>query len=59
MYSVSDLTEAQIFSHQTDYIHIYSNSWGPADFGFIVAGPRRLARLALETAVKKVRYPCK
>ena len=37
--SSTDSQEAAVLGHKNDYIMIYSNSWGPSDFGFIVEGP--------------------
>ena len=37
--------------HQID---IFSNSWGPPDTGYIVAGPGPLTQLALQTGTSKV-----
>jgi subtilisin-like proprotein convertase family protein len=44
--SVTDLTEATALRHQPNAIDIYSNSWGPADFGD-QDGPGPLTRAAL------------
>ena len=40
----------------SDYIDIYSNSWGPADTGFTVERPGRLLSQTLENGVT---YVCK
>ena len=53
--SASDLTEALSLGYKNNYIHIYSNSWGPLDKGFIVSGPGHLAERALESGVAQVR----
>ena len=35
--STSDLVEAFALGHMNNDIHIYSNSWGPRDWGFTVS----------------------
>lgn len=50
----TDLSEALALSHLGDYIEIYSNSWGPADFGFIVSGPGTLTNLIFELGSREV-----
>lgn len=40
----------------SDYIHIYSNSWGPADNGFTVERP---GRLLAQTFVNGAAHVCK
>lgn len=50
----SDATEAHMLSHESDYVQVYSNSWGPGDFGFVVSGPDVLARRTLETSTAQV-----
>ena len=35
-------------------IEIYSNSWGPASDGDVVAGPGTFTRMAIEAAVANV-----
>ena len=54
----TDLEEASALSHERDTIDIYSNSWGPADTGSSVMGPRTLTRLALEKGINKVSKLC-
>ena len=51
---ISDLVEARAISHKNDDIHIYSNSWGPKEWGFVVSGPGYLVTQALETAIAQV-----
>ncbi|KAJ7336048.1 Proprotein convertase subtilisin/kexin type 6 [Desmophyllum pertusum] len=51
----SDADEARALSHASDYIDIYSNSWGPGDKGFEVAGPGFLAQRALQNGAEKGR----
>lgn len=50
----SDLQEASALGYQNDYIDIYSNSWGPVDFGFNVHGPGTLVQSTLETGTREV-----
>ena len=54
MSSVSDLTEANALGHMSNYVQVYSNSWGPSDFGFIVAGPETLVKKTFETGIAQV-----
>lgn len=51
---MTDVVEAQSLSLRQQYIDIYSSSWGPDDDGRMVDGPGPLARLALESGVRKV-----
>ena len=51
----SDSTEADAVGHKDSYIHIYSNSWGPSDYGFTVEGPGALLRETFSNGVKEVR----
>ena len=37
-------------------IHIYSNSWGPADDGYTVGGPGKFIEMSLEKGARQVRY---
>ena len=55
--SLDDLTTADALGHNESYIDIYSNSWGPPDFGFIVEGPAYLTTLTLETGAQTVKRP--
>ena len=51
-------TDAQVAgaeSHQRNAIDIYSNSWGPADYGCIVGGPETLTLTALKEGTQFVR----
>ena len=50
----SDADEARAFSHANDHIDIYSNSWGPSDWGSVVRGPGHLSQLALRRGTEKV-----
>jgi subtilisin-like proprotein convertase family protein/subtilisin family serine protease len=44
---ISDAEEAEALSYKRDHIHIYSNSWGPAD-GYGAEGPGPLTLKAFE-----------
>ncbi len=50
----SDITEASALGYNDQHIDVYSNSWGPSDFGFFVDGPDTLVQRALQTAVEEV-----
>lgn len=50
----TDISEADALGFKEDYIDVYSNSWGPSDFGFYVQGPGRLAERTMQTAVREV-----
>ncbi len=50
----TDVSEANMLSYKDSYIQVYSNSWGPSDYGFVVKGPDVLARHTLETATAQV-----
>lgn len=52
---VTDAVEASSFGHRSDYIDIYSVSWGPEDDGRTVDGPGPLAKRALELSIKNGR----
>ena len=52
----SDADEARALSYAKNYIDIYSNSWGPTDRGFEVAGPGHLTQRALQNGAEKVTY---
>ncbi|KAL5493437.1 hypothetical protein EMCRGX_G014619 [Ephydatia muelleri] len=45
---VSDTQEANGLSHLNNYIHIYSNSWGPTDDGMTVQGPGTVLKMAFQ-----------
>lgn len=53
---MTDMVEAKSLSLRQQYIDIYSSSWGPEDDGGTVDGPGRLAGLALENGIRKVRF---
>ncbi|XP_067041930.1 proprotein convertase subtilisin/kexin type 6-like isoform X2 [Acropora muricata] len=48
----TDATESAAFSHRTNVIDIYSNSWGPGDLGWQVQGPGLLGSKAIEHGIK-------
>lgn len=52
---ITDSLEAYSFSFKTNYIDIYSSSWGPSDNGEVVEGPGRLTKFALEQGTTKGR----
>ena len=49
-----DVYEAKALGHEQENIHIYSNSWGPNDNGFIVEGPGQLVTQTFENGAQKV-----
>ena len=51
----TDAQEASAESHQRNAIDIYSNSWGPADYGYVVGGPKTLILTALKEGTQFVR----
>ena len=51
-----DSQEAGSLSHNRDNIHIYSNSWGPSDYGTVVLGPGPLLEQAFEEGVNEVSH---
>ena len=53
--SLSDLQVADALGHNGSYISVYSNSWGPLDFGFFVDGPGFLTSLTLAIGARLVR----
>jgi len=50
----TDATEASALGYRDYHIDIYSNSWGPSDFGFIVDGPGTLVKNTFVTGVTEV-----
>ena len=50
----TDATEASALGYRDTHIDIYSNSWGPSDFGFIVDGPGTLVKSTFLTGVTEV-----
>ena len=53
--SGSDLIESSGLGHMNNYIQVYSNSWGPNDFGFVVQGPGTLTKRTLYNGATRVR----
>lgn len=51
---VTDAVEARSLSYNSQYIDIYSASWGPDDDGKTVDGPGELATRAFINGVVKV-----
>lgn len=51
----SDADEARALSYALNHIDIYSNSWGPNDMGYAVAGPGRFTQRVLQDGVEKGR----
>ena len=55
--ATTDLNEAGSLTYTNDVIDIYSNSWGPCDYG-CVDGPLKLTQMALKIGVETVTiYP--
>ena len=52
----TDLQEARALSHRDDVISIYSNSWGPFDFGFTVEGPGPLVQRTFQIGTAEVSF---
>ena len=52
--AATDAVEASALGYKGYYIDVYSNSWGPSDFGFIVLGPETLLQRTLATGVTEV-----
>ena len=52
----TDAQDASAVSHRRNAIDIYSNSWGPADYGCIVVGPETLTLTAIEEGTQLVRF---
>ena len=50
----SDADEARALSHAPHHVDIYSNSWGPGDKGFEVAGPGYLTQRVLRRGAETV-----
>ena len=51
----SDLIESYGLGRLNNYIQVYSNSWGPNDFGFRVDGPGYLTKRTLKNGALNVR----
>ena len=52
--ATTDAQQAMALGHKRDDIHIYSNSWGPSDSGFGVAGPGSLLKQTLMEGAQAV-----
>ena len=52
--STADSEEASALGHLSDAIMVYSNSWGPSDYGFSVDGPGVLTELTFSTGAQNV-----
>lgn len=52
----TDAQEANALSHLSNYIQIYSNSWGPNDDGKTVAGPGTVLQMAFQNNVATVSW---
>lgn len=50
----TDATEASALAHKREVIDIYSNSWGPGNWGNEVKGPGPLTSEAIELGIKQV-----
>lgn len=50
-----DVQEASALGYQSNYIQIYSNSWGPGDTGDVVEGPGTLVQQTFQAGVSQVR----
>ena len=50
----SDLTESSGLGYKNSYIQVYSNSWGPNDYGFVVKGPGTLTKRTLYNGATRV-----
>ncbi len=54
--SVSDAVEAASLSFNSNYIDIYSSSWGPDDNGAITEGPGPITQKALREGITNVKH---
>ena len=50
----TDLIEALGLGRKNYYIQVYSNSWGPSDYGFVVKGPGTLTKQTLYNGATQV-----
>ena len=48
------MAEATALGHRDDVIDVYSNSWGPEDYGYVVSGPNTLAARTLAAGTQEV-----
>lgn len=53
--SVTDVQEATALSRHKEKVAVFSASWGPKDDGAHLEGPGKLARIALQLGVERVR----
>lgn len=51
-----DITESNALSYRLSYIDVYSNSWGPSDYGFVVDGPGYYLASTFEDGVRRVSH---
>ena len=50
----TDINQAISLTLRNDIVDIYSNSWGPSDYGDVVSGPGTVASLALHYGIHEV-----
>ena len=50
----TDIFEARALMLNNGIVDIYSNSWGPSDYGDVVIGPGPVTQLALEYGAQEV-----
>lgn len=50
----TDVEESKALVHEIESVDIYSNSWGPGDFGLEVEGPGPLTSEAIKHGIEKV-----
>ena len=50
----TDIFEARALILNNSIVDIYSNSWGPSDYGGAVIGPGPVTQLALESGAQEV-----
>ena len=51
---MTDATTARALNHGSRSVHIYSNSWGPPDNGYLVSGPGRVTSMAIQAGARTV-----
>ena len=51
---ISDAVEARALGYKDSHIDVYSNSWGPSDYGFTVEGPGDLLQQTLANGAREV-----
>lgn len=52
--ATTDATDASAVTYHSNEVDIFSNSWGPPDHGFVVAGPQRLTLMAIRQGAMTV-----